>query len=75
MDIDEHILIQESQRGKGGAGGELKGDNEENDDEAFSSFMYGLKAPATKKQWPNRLKKFFDFGINSKLTIQQQSRI
>jgi hypothetical protein len=27
----------------------------------LSQFMYGLKAPATRRQWPQRLKMFFVF--------------
>jgi integrase len=37
--------------------------------------MYGLKAEETRRQWPKRLKKFLDFGIDPKLTIEQQSSI
>jgi hypothetical protein len=45
------------------------------DHHPFSSFMYGLKAPETKRQWPKRLKIFFDFGIDPKLEIKEQSSI
>jgi hypothetical protein len=27
----------------------------------LSQFLYALKAPETKRQWPNRLKVIFDF--------------
>ena len=27
----------------------------------LSQFMYSLKAPETRRQWPLRLKRFFDF--------------
>jgi hypothetical protein len=27
----------------------------------LSNFMYALKAPETRRQWPRRLKPFFDF--------------
>ena len=27
----------------------------------LSQFMYSLKAPETRRQWPQRLKMFFDF--------------
>jgi hypothetical protein len=34
-----------------------------------------LKAPETRRQWPARLKQFFDFGINPKLDLQKQAEI
>ena len=37
--------------------------------------MYGLKALETRRQWPARLKKFFDFGINPKLDLHKQAII
>jgi integrase len=58
---DEHLLILQNQ--------------EENKEDPFSSFMYGLKAAETRRQWPARLKKFFDFGINPKLETKKQAAI
>ena len=48
---------------------------EEDKKDPYSSFMYGLKALETRRQWPARLKKFFDFGINPKLDLQKQATI
>ena len=59
---NEHLLILQDQE-------------EENKKDPLSSFMYGLKAPETRRQWPARLKKFFDFGINPKLDLQKQAAI
>jgi fructosamine-3-kinase len=61
LNIDEHLLIQEQEQ--------------QQQHDALSSFMYGLKAEETRRQWPKRLKKFLDFGIDSTLTIEQQSSI
>jgi hypothetical protein len=61
--IDEYLLIHHQE------------EQQEPYKDAFSSFMYGLKAEETRRQWPKRLKKFLDFGIDPKLTIEQQSSI
>ena len=60
MSIDEFVLQQQQ---------------EERDDDPYNTFMCGLKAPETRRQWPNRLKIFFNFGIDSKLKIEEQSSI
>lgn len=60
MNIDEYLLIQEQQ---------------EHQHDPFLSFMYGLKAEETRRQWPKRLKKFLDFGVDPKLKVEQQSSI
>jgi hypothetical protein len=37
----------------------------------LSQFLYALKAPETKRQWPNRLKVVFDFlGLDGNLDEQ-----
>jgi hypothetical protein len=37
----------------------------------LSQFLYALKAPETKRQWPNRLKVVFDFlGLGGDLGEQ-----
>jgi hypothetical protein len=33
----------------------------EQEHDSLSNFMYALKAPETRRQWPRRLKPFFDF--------------
>jgi hypothetical protein len=39
----------------------------------LSQFMYSLKAPVTKKQWPRRLKVLFDF-LKIDGTLDDQAR-
>lgn len=39
----------------------------------LSQFMYSLKAPETKRQWPRRLKMFFDF-LNIEGDLDSQSK-
>jgi hypothetical protein len=37
----------------------------------LSQFLYALKAPETKRQWPNKLKVIFDFlGLHGNLDEQ-----
>jgi hypothetical protein len=39
----------------------------------LSQFLYALKAPETKRQWPNRLKVVFDFlGLHG--TLDEQAK-
>jgi hypothetical protein len=40
----------------------------------LSVFIYALKAPETKRQWPRRLKVFFDF-LKLEEPIEEQGKI
>jgi hypothetical protein len=60
----------------------LKESNENSiDDDTFTNinpldnFLFVLKAEDTKKQYPKRLKMFFDFGLDPSLTLEEQSKI
>ena len=37
-------------------------------------FMYALKAPESKRQYPKRLI-FFDYGLEKKLSLEEQAKI
>ena len=43
-------------------------------EDPMASFMYALRAPETKRQWPRRLKIFFDFLSLSSDIIEEQAR-
>jgi hypothetical protein len=40
----------------------------------LTNFMYALKAPETKRQWPGRLKILLDF-LHLEGTLEQQAKI
>jgi integrase len=45
------------------------------DDDPMDNFVYALKSEETRKQWPRRLKAFFDFlEIQNANTIKEQAR-
>lgn len=37
-------------------------------------FLFALKAPESKRQYPKRLKVFFDYGFDKKLTLTDQAK-
>ena len=41
----------------------------------LESFMYGLRAKETIRQYPKRLKIFFDCGIDCTLTLEEQANL
>ena len=41
----------------------------------IDNFMFALKAPETQRQYPKRLKIFFDWGIDSNLSLEEQGLI
>ena len=41
----------------------------------LESFMYALRAKETIRQYPKRLKIFFDCGLDSKLSLEEQANI
>ena len=45
---------------------------ERQEEDALAVFLYALKAPETKRQWPRRLKTFFDF-FDFKGTLKEQA--
>jgi integrase len=49
---------------------------EEQQENPIAVFMYALKAPETKRQWPRRLKTFFDFlPFEGVTTIEGQAKL
>jgi len=40
---------------------------------AISNFLYALKSPESKRQYPKRLKMFFDFDLNRNLSLDKQA--
>ncbi|MGD1838292.1 MAG: hypothetical protein ACPKPY_09595 [Nitrososphaeraceae archaeon] len=48
---------------------------EEISDSPVENFLFALKAQETKRQYPKRLKIFFDWGLNHKLSLEEQSLI
>lgn len=51
----------------------LSAQYDEEEDHPLSVFLYALKAPETKRQYPRRLKVFLDF-LNLDGTLEQQSK-
>ena len=43
--------------------------------DAYSTFLLGLKAPETKRQWPKRLKFFLDFIEIIGNSIEERARL
>jgi hypothetical protein len=41
----------------------------------MNDFIFALKSSESKKQYPKRLKIFFDFGLNLSLTLEQEAQI
>ena len=39
----------------------------------LNSFLFALKTTETKRQYSRNLKLFFDFGFDSKLTLDEQA--
>jgi hypothetical protein len=58
---------------------EIKDNNDDDDSlvniNPLDNFLFVLKAEDTKKQYPKRLKIFFDFGLDPSLTLEQQAQI
>ena len=55
---------------------DIKKENEVDDlDNPLQNFMFVLKAHGTRQKYPSRLKCFFDFGIDPKLSLEEQSQI
>jgi hypothetical protein len=52
---------------------EEKHHQQEEYQDPLSVFIYALKAPETKRQWPRRLKVFFDF-LQLKEPIEEQAK-
>jgi len=42
---------------------------------SLSNFLFALKAPESKRQYPRRLKMFFDFGLNKNLVLEEQANL
>jgi len=40
---------------------------------SISNFLFALKAPESKRQYPKRLKLFFDFGLDKNLVLEEQA--
>jgi len=47
---------------------------EEQQQDPMTMFLYALKAPETKRQWPGRLKIFFDFLKLDGITIEEKAK-
>jgi hypothetical protein len=47
---------------------------EEEEEDPMANFIYALKAAGTKRQWPRRLKIFFDFLDLSSDVLEEQAR-
>jgi hypothetical protein len=54
---------------------DIETDDISNAHSPLESFMYALRAKETKRQYPKRLKIFFDCGLDSNLTLEEQSII
>jgi hypothetical protein len=47
--------------------------DEEQEQNSLVAFMYALRAPGTKRQWPGRLKIFLDYVYPGAGTIQEKA--
>ena len=52
----------------------LKTSEEDISDSPIENFLFALKAPETKRQYPKRLKIFFDWGLDSKFSLEEQGQ-
>lgn len=45
------------------------------DNNPLRPFLFALKAPKYKRQYPKRLKVFFDFEFDKKITLLEQAKL
>jgi hypothetical protein len=50
-------------------------DKEERDSKPMSNFLFALKSPESKRQYPRRLKMFFEFEFDKTLSLEAQASL
>ena len=46
-----------------------------NENNPLKPFLFALKSLESKRQYPKRLKIFFDYGLEKKLSLEEQAKI